>query len=78
MKDFFDALVRRRTVLVARSAAQRGQVAVAIARVHRDVTAPALVGAGVALTLLSASPQLRSWAVRGWAAYALIRRLLGR
>jgi hypothetical protein len=78
MRSFFDALTRRRTALVVRSSEQRAQVAAAVARVERGVTAPALVGAGVALTLLSASPQLRSWAVRGWAAYALIRRLLGR
>jgi hypothetical protein len=33
-----------------------------------------LLGAGGLVTLVSASPKLRSWLVRAWAFYALFRR----
>jgi hypothetical protein len=78
MRNFFDILGRRRERLVARSAAQRGQVILSVTEVQRDLTAPVLVTAGAAVTLFASSPKLRGWLVRGWAVYSLVRRLLYR
>lgn len=78
MKEFHDALVRRRVALVERSSAQRKQVADAATDLRRAAATPLLLGVGVAATLLSSSPRLRGWVVRAWAAYSLIRRLLDR
>lgn len=78
MRAFLDELVRRRTALVERSAAQRGEVAVAVSGVQRAAAEPLLLGVGVAATLLSSSPKLRGWMVRAWVAYAFVRRLLDR
>jgi len=78
VRAFLDSLVRRRTALVERSTAQRGEVAAAVAGVQRAATEPLLLGAGVAATLLTSSPKLRGWLVRAWAAYAFLRRLLNR
>lgn len=78
MRAFLDHLVRRRTALIDRSAVQRGDVAVAVAGVRRAAAEPLLLGVGVAATLLSSSPKLRAWMVRGWVAYAFVRRLLDR
>jgi NAD/NADP transhydrogenase alpha subunit len=75
---FLDALVRRRTALIERSTAQRGEVAAAVAGVRRAAAEPLLLGAGVAATLLTSSPKLRGWVVRAWAVYAFVRRLLDR
>lgn len=48
----------------------------ALAR-RREATAPLLLGAGAGVALLSSSPTLRSWLVRAWACYALVRRIKG-
>ena len=78
MSAFFPTLGRRRTALIERSTAQRGEVAAAVGGVRRAVAEPLLLGAGVAVTLLASSPKLRGWLVRGWAVYAFFRRLLNR
>jgi len=78
VRAFLDDLVRRRAALIERSAAQRGEIAVAVSGVRRAVAEPLLLGAGVAATLLSSSPKLRGWVVRAWVAYAFVRRLLDR
>ena len=78
MRTFLDTVVRRRTALVERSTAQRGEVAAAVAGVRRAAAEPLLLGAGIAVTLLTSSPKLRGWLVRGWAVYVFIRRLLDR
>jgi hypothetical protein len=68
------ALARRREALIQRSSAQRSEIASAIGRAQNAATAPLLLGAGGLVTLVSASPKLRSWLVRAWAFYALVRR----
>jgi hypothetical protein len=73
---FFDALARRRAALVERSTAQRGKLTAAVTGVRRAAAEPLLLGAGIAATLLTTSPKLRGWMVRGWAVYAFVRRLL--
>jgi len=78
VRAILDALVRRRTALIERSTAQRGEVAAAVAGVRRAAAEPLLLGAGIAATLLTSSPKLRGWVVRAWAAYAFVRRLLDR
>jgi hypothetical protein len=78
VKAFLDRLVRRRGVLVERSVAQREQLAAAVGDLRRATIVPVVLGAGAAATLPTSSPKLRQWMVRGWAAYALVRRLLGR
>jgi hypothetical protein len=78
MIAFLDSLARRRTALVERSAAQRGEIAAAAADIRRVSAAPVLLGASAAAALLAASPKLRGWAVRGWAVYAFVRQLAGR
>jgi hypothetical protein len=75
VRAFLDTLVRRRTALVERSTAQRGEVAAVVAGVRRAAAEPLLLGAGVAATLLASSPKLRGWLVRGWAVYIFVRRL---
>jgi len=69
-----ETLARRREALVQRSAAQRAEIGAAISRASNAATAPVLLGAGGLVTLISASPKLRSWLVRAWAFYALVRR----
>jgi hypothetical protein len=78
VRAILDALVRRRTALIERSTAQRGEVAAAVAGVRRAAAEPLLLGAGVAAALLTSSPKLRGWVVRALAAYAFVRRLLDR
>lgn len=78
MRKFFGTLVRRRESLVERAAAQRGEVVAAAADLRKASAAPLLLGVGVAVTLLTSLPRLRGWAVRAWAAYAFVRRLIGR
>lgn len=78
MRAFFESLARRRAALIARSAAQRAEAAAAAAAVRRASAEPLLLGAGIAVTLLSSSPKLRGWVVRGWAVYAFVRQLLNR
>ena len=78
MRTFHQALLFRRAALVERSATQRAQLAESTERLRREAATPLLVGAGLAATLLSSSPQLRTWAVRGWAAYTLLRRVIDR
>jgi len=67
-------LARRREALVLRSSAQRAEIAAAIERARNASAAPVLLGAGGLVTLLSTSPKLRSWLVRAWAFYSLVRR----
>ena len=76
MKAFFDALERRRAALIERSTAQRSEAAAAAAAVQRASAEPLLLGAGVAVTLLTANPKLRRWLVRAWAVYVFVRQLL--
>lgn len=78
MSAFFESLARRRAALVQRSTRQRGDIAAAVASVRRASMEPLLLGAGIAATLLTSSPKLRGWAVRGWALYAFLRRLFDR
>lgn len=78
MNAFLDSLARRRAALVERSASQRGEIEAAAADIRRLSAAPVLLGASAAAALLAASPKLREWAVRGWAAYAFVRQLAGR
>jgi hypothetical protein len=78
MSAFFEALARRRAALVERSAAQRDEVTAAVESLRRASAEPLLLGAGLAATLLASSPKLRGWVVRGWAAYAFLRRLFDR
>jgi hypothetical protein len=77
VRAFFESLARRREALIARSTAQRDEVATAAAGVRRASAEPLLLGAGIAVTLLS-SPRLRGWLVRALATYAFVRQLLGR
>ena len=72
-----DALARRREALVERSAAQRADIAASAERTRNAVTAPLLLSGGAAVALLSSTPKLRSWLVRAWAVYALVRRIKG-
>ena len=69
-----EALARRREALVQRSCAQRAGIASAIERARNASTAPLLLGAGGLVALISTSPKLRSWLVRAWAFYSLVRR----
>ena len=69
-----EALARRREALVQRSGAQRAEIAAAIERARNASTAPLLLGAGGLVALISSSPKLRSWLVRAWAFYSLVRR----
>jgi hypothetical protein len=71
------ALARRREALIQRSSAQRAEIAGAVERMENAATAPLLLGAGAGVALLSSSPALRSWLVRAWAFYALVRRIKG-
>ena len=71
------ALSRRREALIQRSSAQRAEIAGAVERMQNAATAPLLLGAGAGVALLSSSPALRSWLVRAWAFYALVRRIKG-
>ena len=73
-----DALARRREALVQRSSAQRAEIASALERAQTAATAPLLLGAGGVVALVSSSPKLRSWLVRAWAFYALVRRIKGK
>jgi hypothetical protein len=78
MSAFFETLARRRATLVERSAAQRGDVVAAVTDLRRVSAEPLLLGAGIAATLLTTSPKLRGWVVRGWTIYAFARQILGR
>jgi len=78
MSAFFEGLERRRAALVERSAAQRGEIAAAVANLQRAAAGPMLLGAGIVATLFTTSPKLRAWAVKGWATYTFVRQLLGR
>ena len=78
MSAFFETLARRRATLIERSAAQRDEVVAAVTGLRRASAEPLLIGAGIAATLLTSSPKLRAWVVRGWAVYAFVRQLLGR
>lgn len=72
-----EALARRRETLIQRSSAQRTGIAAAVERTRNAATAPLLLGGGAAVALVSSSPKLRSWLVRAWAVYALVRRIKG-
>jgi len=69
-----EALARRREALIQRSTAQRAEIATAVDRTRNAATAPVLLGAGGLVAMVSASPKLRSWLVRAWAVYALVRK----
>ena len=78
MRDFLDGVVRRRAELVAQSGAQRAAIVASVAAIRNASAAPAIVGVGLATSLLATSPKLRSWAIRGWAIYSFARQLLAR
>ena len=78
MRLSLEALARRREALVERSAMQRAAIAAAIESAQNAATGPLLLGAGGVVALVSSSPKLRSWLVRAWAFYALVRRIKGR
>jgi len=78
MSAFFESLARRRAALVQRSTRQRGDIAAAVASVRRASAEPLLLGTGIAATVLTSSPKLRGWLVKGWALYAFLRRLFDR
>ena len=69
-----EALAKRREALIQRSGAQRAEIASAIERARNAATGPLLLGAGGLAALVSTSPKVRSWLVRAWAFYALVRR----
>ena len=73
-----EALARRREALVERSATQRDDIACTIESMHSAATGPVLLGTGGLVSLIAASPNLRSWLVRAWAFYALGRRLFAK
>lgn len=73
-----ETLARRREALVARSGAQRAEIAAAVERARNAATGPLLLGTGGLVALASSSPKLRTWLVRAWAFYALIRRIKGK
>ena len=77
MRLSLEALARRREALVERSAMQRAAIAAAVESAQNAATGPLLLGAGGVVALVSSSPKLRSWLVRGWAFYALVRRIKG-
>lgn len=77
MNRSIGALAGRREALVRRSGVQRAEIAGAVERMKDAATAPLLLGAGAGVALLSSSSALRSWLVRGWAFYALVRRIKG-
>lgn len=68
-------LVRRRSALVERCAAQRDEVADAARNLRGASSSVYLLGLGAAGAALAASPQLRRWAGRALAAYVFVRRL---
>jgi hypothetical protein len=76
--DLLESLGRRRAALIERSARQRGEIRSALAGARRALEEPLVLGLGAAVTLLSASPRMRTWFVRAWIAGAFLRRLLGR
>jgi hypothetical protein len=76
VKLSLQALARRREALVERSAMQRAAIAAAVESAQNAATAPLLLGAGSLVALVSSS-KLRSWLVRAWAFYALVRRIKG-
>ncbi|HEX9687028.1 MAG TPA: hypothetical protein VGA25_14375 [Burkholderiales bacterium] len=78
MRAFFDTLARRRAALIERSTAQRRELTEAVTGMRRASAEPLLLGAGLAVTLLSSSPKLRGWVVRAWAVYAFVRQLFQR
>jgi hypothetical protein len=73
-----EALARRREALIQRSSAQRAEIASAVERTRNAAAGPLLLGAGGVVALLSSSPKLRSWLVRAWAFYSLVRRIKGK
>jgi len=76
--SFLDGVVQRRAALIERSAAQRGDIVARVTEIRNMSAAPAIVGVGVATTLLASSPGLRSWAIRGWAIYSFVRQLIAK
>ena len=76
MRAVLATLARRRAALVERSALQRAEIVTAAGGARRAVAEPLVLALGAALALAGASPRLRAWLVRGWVAYALVRRLL--
>lgn len=76
MRSSLERLALRRAALLSRSAAQRAEIAATLTRLRRDAAMPVLLSAGVAAILLGSSPRLRSWAIRAWATYAFVRKLL--
>jgi hypothetical protein len=76
MRAMLATLASRRAALVERSAAERAAVGTTLAAVRRSATEPLVLGLGAAVALAGTAPRLRSWLVRAWVAYSLVRRLL--
>lgn len=76
MRAVLKALARRRESLVARSAAQRGDVHETLRGVRSAITEPLALGLAAALALAGTAPRLRTWFVRAWVIGALVKRLL--
>jgi hypothetical protein len=76
MSALLTSLAERRERLVARSAAQRAQLAASAGGARQAVAEPLVLGLGVAVALAGGSPRLRAWLVRAWVIGAFVRRLL--
>lgn len=76
MRALLATLARRRAALVERSAAQRAEIATAVAGVGRAAAEPLALGLAAGLALAGGSPRLRAWLVRAWVIGAFVRRLL--
>jgi hypothetical protein len=76
MRAVLAMLARRRAALVERSALQRAEIVAAVGGARRAAAEPLVLALGAMAVLAGASPRLRGWLVRGWVAYALVRRLM--
>jgi len=76
MRAVLATLARRRAALVERSALQRAEIVAAAGGARRALAEPLVLALGAMVVLAGAAPRLRGWLVRGWVAYALVRRLM--
>ncbi|MDH4174452.1 MAG: hypothetical protein OEW96_08520 [Betaproteobacteria bacterium] len=76
MRSVLATLARRRAALVERSGLQRAELVAGATGVRRALAEPLALGLAAGLALAGGAPRLRAWLVRGWVAYALVRRLL--
>jgi hypothetical protein len=76
MRAVLAMLARRRAALVERSALQRAEIVATVGGARRAAAEPLVLALGAMAVLAGASPRLRGWLVRGWVAYALVRRLM--